>query len=185
MRARAVTLVAASQVLFVALLATCVALLPGLVLKRDEGGVSNYGVHATTAVPYAAAYVLDAGLLAWAARLLDAPRARRLRRVLDALAILLVATALSTIDYTRVTALRRVHDTAGAVLVLFEVALCEWLARQRPSPLAHALVAVAYAGLVLCALASFAVWHVLFAGEILVTAGLAPLLVRATGALAD
>jgi hypothetical protein len=56
--------VALGQVGFAFFLAICVAIHPGLVLKVNEGGMSNYGVHAKTAIPYTLALAMAAGLTA-------------------------------------------------------------------------------------------------------------------------
>ncbi len=181
MRPRVLTVVTASQVCFVALLGVCVALQPGLVIKPNEGGVSNYGVHWETVVPYTLAYALDAGLLVIAARLLDSTASAGLRRVFWALSILLVLTLVSTYDYTSVSALKHVHDVVGAVLVIFEGACTPWLWRlTRRRVAADVGVLVTFAGLVLCLLATIGAWHVLFVGQVLVIAGYAPLLISAT-----
>jgi len=181
MRPRVLTVVTASQVCFVALLGVCVALKPGLVIKRDEGGVSNYGVHWETVIPYTLAYALDAGLLVRAARLLDSTASAGLRRVFLALSLLLVLTLVSTFDYTSVAALHHVHDVIGAVLVAFEGASVPWLWRlTRRRFAADVGVLVTFAGLVLCLLASVGAWHALFVGQVFVIAGDAPLLVGAT-----
>jgi hypothetical protein len=183
MRPRAATLVAAGQASFVALVGLCVALEPGLVLKRDEGGISNFGVHAASVVPYSLAFALDAGFLVLAARRLEAPADRRLRRVLEVLAALLVVTLLTTYGYTSSRVLTHVHDTVGAVLVLYQCAVVEWLRRRaRLGVAGSVLVAVTFLGLALCILASAAVWHVLFAGQVLVIAGFAPIVIGAARA---
>ena len=174
-------MVAASQVCFVALLGVCVALKPGLVIKRNEGGVSNYGVHWETVIPYTMAYALDAGLLARAARLLDRPAMATLRLVLRVLSVLLIATLVTTYGYTSALALKDIHFVVGSILILFEGASAPWLWRlSRRGVAAIAGVAATVAGLVLCALATLGAWHVLFAGQVLVIAGYAPLLVGAT-----
>ncbi|MFI5035148.1 MAG: hypothetical protein ACHQFZ_02960 [Acidimicrobiales bacterium] len=182
---RAVALVAASQASFVGLLGLCVALRPGLALGANEGGVSNYGVHAATVLPYSLAYALSAVLAARAARLLSRTGAPRgVGVTLTALAVLLTATLLTTYTYKTNPALKDLHFAVGAGLVLFQSACAPGLARRnRWRVTAAPLVAVTGAGLVACVLATTAVWHILFAGQALVVAGFAPLLVGATAAL--
>ena len=51
-KTRAVTYIVWGQILFVLFIGVCVALHPGIVLKSNEGGVSNYGIHIKTALPY-------------------------------------------------------------------------------------------------------------------------------------
>jgi len=182
MRPRAPTLVAAGQVALVALLGVCVALRPGLVVKRNEGGVSNYGVHVGTVVPYTLAFALDAAALALAARRLS-PAAAGLRRVLGVQAALVLATLVTTYPYQHATALKDVHFAVGAALLVFEGASGWWLWRGASrGRAATGSLAVLGAGLALCTLASAAIWHVLFAGQVLVTAGDTALLVGAARA---
>lgn len=178
------TLVAASQASFTALLGVCVLAFPALVLKRNEGGVSNYGVHWATVVPYSLAYVTDAGLLALAARRLDSPATQDLRRVIEGLCVLLVATLVTTYGYTSATVLRDLHFVVGAVLILFQCASVGWLwGRTRRGLAARLGVVTTWCGLAMCVLATLAIWHVLFAGQVMIIVGYAPMLVGATRAV--
>ena len=52
MNSRAAAHIALGQISFGFFITVCVALPPGFVLKSNEGGVSNYGVHLKTALPY-------------------------------------------------------------------------------------------------------------------------------------
>ncbi len=47
----AVTYVVRGEFAFLLFTGVCVALHPGIVLKWNEGGMSNYGLHLKTAVP--------------------------------------------------------------------------------------------------------------------------------------
>jgi hypothetical protein len=49
------------------MIGVCVAILPHFLFERNEGGISNYGIHASTAVFYTLAFSLSAGLLLRAA----------------------------------------------------------------------------------------------------------------------
>ena len=51
-------LMVTGEVAFVLFTGVCVALHPGFVLKRNEGGLSDYGVHIKTTVPYTLSLVL-------------------------------------------------------------------------------------------------------------------------------
>ena len=70
------------EVLFLFFTAVSVALHPGFVLQRDEGGMSNYGLHVKTAVPYTLALALLVLYSARAASLYGGGdgRLRRLRQ---------------------------------------------------------------------------------------------------------
>ncbi|MDE3065721.1 MAG: hypothetical protein KGJ36_08615, partial [Acidobacteriota bacterium] len=165
------------------LLAVCVALRPARVLSRDEGGVSNYGVHVVTVVPYTLAYAIGAWLLVRAARAMAGPGSASLRRLALLLGALMAATLVTTYAYTRDTAWRDGHFAVGAAFVLAEAASAPWLARRASRPAGAVLVTLVLAGVALCALATVGVWRVLFAGQVLLTAGYAPLLVIATARL--
>src|SRR5687768_5459989 len=60
-------LVLCSQLALAGALAVCVPLMPDFLFSSTMGGVSNYGVHARTVVPYSAGIVISAGLLLTAA----------------------------------------------------------------------------------------------------------------------
>ena len=47
-----------AEVAFLVFTGVCVALHPGFVLKGNEGGLSDYGVHLKTALPYTLSLVL-------------------------------------------------------------------------------------------------------------------------------
>jgi len=45
-----------SQCTFFAFLALCIVLMPGILFRRNEGGMSNYGIHTVTVIPYSGFY---------------------------------------------------------------------------------------------------------------------------------
>lgn len=112
------------QCVLVAGVAICVALRPGLVLKRDESGLSNYGVHAGTIVPYSVALAT-----ASATSLLVGRRyrlARGDRYLLLVYGILMAGELLSTYPYRINEAWHALHLVLGFVLVTFEVLTVWW-----------------------------------------------------------
>lgn len=93
-----------------------IALHPGFVLKWDEGGVSNYGVHAETVVFYTGGF-LAAICGAWvAARRCVGPDRYRLARTLRVYSIVMVMNLISTYPYPLSSTWRDVHFTFGVVL---------------------------------------------------------------------
>ena len=84
MNSRAAAHIALGPISFGFFITVCVALHPGFVLKWNEGGVGNYGVHLKTALPYTLALGLVAGFSHSAASIVDGTTAagRQLRRVL-------------------------------------------------------------------------------------------------------
>jgi hypothetical protein len=172
--------VAWGQIGFAVFIGVCVVLHPGFVLKANEGGISDYGVHAKTLAPYTLALGLPGVLTYLAARRLPvvSPDARRLRAVLFAYAALITLTLLSTYPYTLNRTLADVHIAVGAVVTVFESGASLWMYRAVRR---YATVLVAQlVGLVLGGLTIIGVLHVLFASEVISGVAFAYLLVRTT-----
>lgn len=181
MKSRAVAFVTYGQLMFAFFLALCVALHPGFVLKADEGGMSNYGIHAKTA----AAYTLSLGfpmLCSFlAARLFlgegDSPH--QFRQLLRCYAWLLFLTLVSTYVYSLNTALRDLHVVIGAALAIFQVLASAWMYRflQRGG-WDVTLLMVEIVGFVLAVLTIVGALHVLFLTQVITSGAFAVLLVR-------
>lgn len=172
--------VAWGQICFAVFIGVCVALHPGFVLKGNEGGISDYGVHARTLVPYTLALGLPGVLTYFAARRLAVVSSdtRRLRAVLFAYAALIALTLLSTYPYTLNRTLADVHIAVGAVVTVFESGASLWMYRTVHR---YGTVLVAQlVGLVLGGLTIVGVLHVLFASEVISGVAFAYLLVRTT-----
>ena len=184
-RSRAATLVALGQWGFALGVAICVALHPGFVLKGNEGGISDYGVHLKTAVPYDLALICPAlGAYLAATRARDsASLPRGLRTLLLAYTTLVVLTLASTFGYTLDRPQRDLHVVVGSVLTLFEVVATLWMYGQRHGDLA--LVLVQLAGFVLGALTIVGLIHLLFVSEIVTGASFALVLYRAARQLSS
>jgi hypothetical protein len=172
--------VAWGQIGFAVFIGVCVALHPGEVLKANEGGISDYGVHAKTVVPYTLALGLPSVLTYLAARRLRvaSPTARRLRALLFTYSALLALTLLSTYPYTLDRTLADLHIAVGVVITVFETCASLWmyLTVRRYIP----VLVTQLLGLVLAALAIVGVLHVLFLSEVVSGVAFAYLLVRAT-----
>src|SRR5580698_9811085 len=109
-----------------------VALHPGYVLARYEGGISEYGVHVKTAVFYTLAWAVLAGGNMRAARVCGgggvcSEKVRRLLLLYSAIAFLVL---VSTYFYSLDAVLKYIHYGFGAVLVVFMSAATYWLWRQ-------------------------------------------------------
>jgi hypothetical protein len=182
---RSATFVGAGQWGFALGLALCVVLHPGFVLKANEGGVSDYGVHVKTAVPYYLALAVAAGgayLAATHAR--DSTiLPRRFRALLLSYAALIVLTLASTIGYTVDTPQRNVHVGVGIALTVFEIIATLWMFRERRGDLG--LVLVQLAGVIVAVLTILGLLHLLFVSEIVTGASFAVLLFRTTRELSS
>lgn len=172
---------ARGQVCFGLFIAVCVVLHPGFVLKWNEGGMSDYGVHLKTVVPYTLALGLVGGFSWGAATCLDDERheTRRLRRILVVYGCLVAGVLLSTYTYTLNTTLRDVHMTFGSALTVFAAAASWWMyGLARGQVIDAFFLVVQLAGDVLALVTIVGALHVLFAAEVLAYAGFGPLLVR-------
>lgn len=158
-------------------LAVTIALWPGLVLKRHEVGLSQYGLHQRTAPTYALAY-LGCALLSWNAAALS--RTPWFTRLLRLYGTLLVLALLSTFGYQTWSALHLVHELLGAALLVFEPVATGLLLRHRgPSCTALAAGLAAGVGSVLAVLDVARLWPVLFAAQTCLGVGFALALARA------
>ncbi len=153
------------QVVLVLGLAVCVVLRPGLVVKRDESGVSNYGIHLRTAVPYSLALV-GAGASSLIVGLRHRlPRSDR--ALLVAYGTLMGGELLSTYPYRVNEAWHTLHLAMGFALVAFEFLSVWWWGTRSRFPLRWWGVAVETVGLALALATLAAVVHALFLAEVL------------------
>jgi hypothetical protein len=173
-----VRFVAAGQIGFALFIALCVALSPHYVLKANEGGISNFGVHLRTIVPYSIALLLPAAFTYAASRLV-APANSRLRHIqiiLGAYSALILLTLLTTYTYKIDEPFKVVHIGVGAIITIFEMGATLWMYRQLHALLAALVVQVI--GFVLATLTIFGALHLLFVTQILVGVPFAWFLVR-------
>jgi hypothetical protein len=184
-RPSAATFVALGQWGFAVGVAIAVALHPGFVLKSNEGGISDYGAHLKTAVPYVLALVSAAlGTYLAATRAQDSANLlRALRSVLLAYAVLVALSLVSTFGYTLDRPQRDVHVGVGSVLTIFEVVASLWMYRERRGDLP--LVLVQLVGFVLGLLTIVGLIHLLFVSEIVTGGGFAIQLFRSTRQLSS
>ena len=177
--------IAAGQWTFALFIALCVALHPGWVLKTNEGGMSNYGIHVKTVVPYTVALLTPVVLsfdVARRAVTRTAP-ARRLVSLLRLYGALLFLTLITTFPYTLNVGFKDLHIVVGVTILVFESLASWWLYRETRA-LPGVLVAQ-FIGLVLAALTFFGALHVLFLSQLITGVAYAVLLVTATRQILD
>jgi hypothetical protein len=177
---RATVLIVTGQLSFVLLLSLSIALHPGYVLNRNEGGVSNYGVHLRSAVPYSLAFGLCALCSLGAARLHRRGEggSRKLRQLLEAYACLMLLTLASTYVYKINHGFKEVHDVIGASTIIFELvaSVSMWTILRRRWD--ACFLAVELAGSAVVLLTVIDVVHLLFVGQALSSIGFALLLIH-------
>lgn len=172
-------LVLAGQVALVGFLAVAVALHPGFVFKADEGGISNYGIHLKTAVPYSLAFLGCAGCSLVAARRCPAvPADRSFAVLLDVYAALLLVTLASTYVYTLDHVLKDVHLVVGTVLLVFQFFASVWLYAQLRTAWDAVFLGMQAVGSAVAGLTVLGAFHLLFGGQALADLGFALLLVH-------
>jgi len=103
----------------------CTLLQPQFLFEHNEGGVSNFGIHALTVVPYSLAFGLSSLFLALAARALPSKTVRRLLYILGTLQIFVLA---STYPYKLNRSLDNLHILAAIALFVAELAVGVWFA---------------------------------------------------------
>lgn len=182
MRGRATSFVVLGQIAFWGFTFVCVALHPGFALRANEGGLSNYGVHLKTFIPYTLALAVTALFSLRAASSLHAGLLDRgLARVLRCYGALLLIVLLSTYPYTLNLGLRDAHFALGIALALAEVIGAAWMFRTtRQGPVDVVCLVIQWAGVFLLVLTGFSGLHLLFASQITMAVGFGWLLVRAT-----
>ena len=163
----------------------CVASGTGVEVERS--GLSNYGIHLRTAIPYSLAFTGSALFAVLAARATRADsRSRKiLGSVLTVYALVSVLALLSTYGYTHNSILRHVHMSVGIALMAFEPLASIWLYRQvRGFRRDVAWLILELAGLVSGAIDLAALLHVLFLAQVLTGASFGVLLVHGTRQIA-
>jgi hypothetical protein len=169
------------QVFLVSFLVVSISLHPGFVFKGNEGGISNYGIHLWTAIPYTVAFALGALFTLKAARTRTFPSVARIGLLVYA--VLLFMTLFSTYVYKLNYGLKLVHVSVAVALVSFEVLASTWSCLRVRSRGAAALFAVVIVGFIVAGLTFIGAAHLLVIGQALTTLGFAGLLIRTESAL--
>jgi hypothetical protein len=184
---RAVRWVVCGEVAFLLFMGVSVALHPGFVLARREGGISEYGVHLKTALLYTVAWVALAGCNLRAARVCSGRGARSeiVRKLLMFYSGAILLVLVSTYFYSLDAVLKYIHYGFGAVLVTFMSVAAYWLCRQLADvSWARSILWVQVLGSIAALLSIVGVFHVLFCAETISNVGCAILLAKTcSGAL--
>ena len=170
-----------SQLSLLTFLAICTGLLPGFLFSRNEGGMSNYGVHAKTVVPYTLAFLLCTICIGQAARIL--PRTTRFlrsfRHGLYAAACLFFLVLITTYPYQTNTLFGDLHLAVTVIIFWFQTALAVWMALiVLKDKLSLIIFALELAGFAMAFLTFLTVIHLLFVAQLITGATFGILLVR-------
>ncbi len=164
-----------------ALLVLAVSLHPEFVLRWNEVGLSNYGVHLRTVVPYTLALGLGGGSALMSARSMVASNrtGRHLRFILNVYGTLVLLILASTYGYRLNPSLRLVHVTINVVTALFLSGASTWLFVRILSRSSTFWLVVQLTGFVLAVVDFLNLLHVLFIAQLLIGVGFGVLVVRA------
>ena len=173
-------LIVLGQASFFVFLAISIALHPGFVLKVDEGGISNYGIHLKTGVPYSLAFLLCAWFSVAAARHYreSGGVAHRFRYLLDSYGGLLLLTLASTYGYKLNAGLKEFHIVVGVVMITFELVASVWMFAQLEGGWDRVSLILQVAGCAVAGVTVLGALHLLFLGQALADVGFALLLVH-------
>jgi hypothetical protein len=169
------------EVAFLFFMGAGVALHPGYVLARHEGGISEYGVHVKTAVLYTLAWVVLAGGNMRAARACGGHgvRSEKVRKLLLFYSAASFLVLISSYFYSLDAVLKYIHYGFGAILVVFMSTAAYWLCRQLTDvPWARATLWVQVLGSIAALLSIVGALHVLFCAETISNVGCAILLAK-------
>ena len=171
----------AGELAFLFFLGVCIALHPGFVFKREEGGMSNYGLHIKTAIPYTLALgSLSFCSIAAALSYSGYGSTRWPRKILLGYGVIVGAMLLSTYYYSLDTVLTDIHFGLGAVLVGFTGVSSLWLvSRGRASVWSVVFLTVQLLGDAGALLAATGAFHALFLAEMATNLGFSALVIRA------
>ena len=159
----------------------CIVLEPRYLLSANEGGISNYGVHLRTGVPYSVALGGAAAVLGLTAR--ATPRrtagARRVRAGLWSFSILLVCVLATTYPYQHGAVLKDLHVAVGTLTVGLEVVAASWVVATILDAVTDRVVlAIELAGGALAAGTLAGLVHLLFVSQLVTSGAFGILVVR-------
>lgn len=173
-----------SQLALLAALVICVPVLPRFLFSTNMGGVSNYGIHAETVIPYSLGILVASWLLARGSVALGRTtgQARALVTICRLTSLMYLVNLVTTYPYKVSHFWGLVHSTAAVALAATELSGTVVLATVvLRDALGYALLALESAGFGALAMTYFGQWHVLFVAEVTTGAAFGAILVRAAG----
>ncbi len=187
-RSHLVRLTLLSQLVFFGGILVCILLQPHYLFSANMGGISNYGVHRLTAVPYSVAVGGAALVLALAARATPRPTvtSRHAAAGLWSFSAVLAGVLATTYPYQHGPALKDLHVAVGAVAVGFELIAASWAVATILGDTGDRVVlAIELAGGVLAGCTLAGVVHLLFVSQLVTSGAFGILLVRVATRLAQ
>lgn len=158
------------QAVFTIGIVLCTVLMPQFLFAHDEGGISNFGTHALTILPFTLAFIGVGLSLVIAASTLPLrsrglPTARELLLLLGSLTLL---TAVSTYSYRSGGLLHALHLILSQLLFIVEIPSAAWFWSRTKKVKTVSIFFVLYVlGVIASILAITGALRVLFVAEML------------------
>ncbi len=186
MASRSIRYLTLSQLCFFIFVILCISLMPDFLFSRDEGGISNFGVHRATILPFTLAFLGSSLLILKAARFIPSSSKlyNRLRYGLYILACLILSVLASTYPYKLNKTLDNLHILIGLMLFYYEMGFAIWLTlvvkRKRVNFL---LLIIQSLGFFMGLLTLINVIHLLFVAQVITSLGFGLLIIYSVGQL--
>lgn len=164
-----------SQLIPLASLILCTLLMPQFLFTHDEGGVSNFGNHALTVIPYCIGFLGGASFLAVAARDIQhraiKKPVRLLARTLLVICGLEFLVFISTFPRKFSWTFSEIHNYLGVGQFSVEFLLSVWLVSQIRRRPAFVYLGIEIIGALIALLSVLNVIFYLFVGQVLASIG--------------
>ena len=165
-----------SQISLIGFMLICCIIMPSVVITN--GGVSNFGNHLATILPYTLSFGLNTVFIYLATSRLYQLRAsvRAMANVLTLLCILNVLVYLSTFLRHFAWTFSDIHDWIGVGLFGLEFVFSVWIVWQLQRGLA--ILLLEFAGAMIGLFSALRIIHFLFIGQMVATVGFGLILVK-------
>jgi hypothetical protein len=173
-----------SQLCLLLDLTICLILIPHFLFARDEGGMSNYGVHSRTVIPYSLGFILAAFYVIRAALAIKTKSTslRRLRGLLLSYGVILLLILITTYGYKTNIYLKNTHIVITIVTFWFELLGAAWLCKAfLRDKINICLLALQLIGLIIGSLTFFGSLQLLFTAQLITIITFGVILVRSSG----
>jgi hypothetical protein len=177
-----------SQLCLLVDLAICLILIPHFLFARNEGGMSNYGIHLKTVLPYSFGFLLAAFFVIKAALTIKAKsnRLHFMRRLLISYSILLLLILISTYGYKTNVYLKNTHIVITIATFWFELLSSAWLSRVFLwDKINIGFLVCQFIGLIIGSLTFFGSLHLLFTSQLITIISFGVILVRSSPRAVD
>jgi len=169
------------QISFFVFIGVCTAIIPKFLFESNEGGISNFGVHNSTIVPFSLAFLLSIIFTVMAAEKIKGHTKRliQIRLVLYILASLTLLVLVSTYPYKINSTFKNLHILTGAIIFVFEMAVSFWLALViYKNKLNSPILLIQLLGFLAAFFTLIGVLHLLFVSQIVTGLAFGALLIR-------